>query len=195
MRWPRTGAPVCPRHGGHAPQVERARERRIKEQNARAAVGRLDLSRKVDPVTALLEEIYRTAGVVAWLDEKVRALNDKEMVWGKTEEVHKSSGEHPGTDTKYAAERNVWVQFWQDERAHLVRVCREAITAGIEERMVRLAEQEGALVADVLRRALDALYEALVRLGMADQLVEEWPRLVAEIVPRELRALTAEAAS
>jgi hypothetical protein len=147
------GTGRCKLHGGKTPSHERAGQRARAEQ----AVATLGLPREVDPRDALLEEVHRAAGAVAWLDLKVRALDPDEVIWGRTEEVAKTSGEYPGTDTKYAAAPNVWVQLWQDERRELRKACKEAIAAGIEERKVRLAEQHGALMAGVIQAILGDL--------------------------------------
>jgi len=74
---------------------------------AAKAVATFGLPREVDPRDALLEEVHRTAGAVAWLHEQVQALQTADVVWGVTEEVDKMAGEFPGTDTKRAAEVNV----------------------------------------------------------------------------------------
>lgn len=47
------------------------------------------------------------------------------------------------------------LQLYQAERRHLVKVSAEAIRCGIEERRVRLAGSEGAMVAEVLRCVFD----------------------------------------
>ena len=74
-------------------------------------------------------------------------------------------------------------QLEAQERDRLARFCKLAIDAGIAERQVRIAEAQGALLAGVLQRVLAAL-----DLSPAQQ------RLVAEVAPRELRALGAGAA-
>lgn len=176
--WPIKGGRVCIKHGGKAGQVRTAAERRIKQAKALKAVAAFGLPREIDPREALLEEVYRTAGAVDWLQRQVQALQDEQVVWGVTEEVTKDSGEFPGVDVTRAAEVNVWVKLWQAERAHLVRVAKEAIAAGIEERKVRLAEQQGALLADVIRRILGDL-----------DLTPAQQARVPEVVPRHLRAV------
>jgi hypothetical protein len=57
-------------------------------------------------------------------------------------------------------------------------VCEAAIRAGIEERRVRLAEQQGALVADVIRKILGDL-----------ELTPEQAAKAGEVVPIRLRSL------
>lgn len=72
------------------------------------------------------------------------------------------------------------MQLFNEERDRLVKVCGAALRAGIEERRVKLAEQQGILVAVVIRRILTRLKLNEAQLG-----------LVATVVPEELRALTA----
>jgi hypothetical protein len=64
------------------------------------------------------------------------------------------------------------------ERDRCAKFAKLALDAGIAERQVRLAERQGALVADAIGRILDAL-------GLS----EEQLALVGTVVPRELRAI------
>ena len=155
----------------------------IAEGRAREAVVTLGLPRDISPTEALLEEVRYTAGHVAWLRDKVREIEDGDLVWGVTEETVKQASEFPGTDVTRAAKPNVWLELYYRERQHLVAVTKAAIAAGIEERRVRLAEQQGALVAQVIRAILADLH-----------LSDEQQARVPEIVPRHLRALAAPAA-
>lgn len=184
---------VCNSHGGAAPQVRAARARREQEAAAATAVATLGLSIDVSPTEALLEEVRWTAGHVHWLRGKVQELErgaiasgngaddaaiNHPLVWGTTKEVDKGSGEHPGTDTTVAAAPSVWYELYAKERQHLVAVCAAALKAGVEERRVRLAEQQGDLVATAIRRILDAL-----------NLSPDQQQLVGTVVPRELRLI------
>jgi hypothetical protein len=179
-KFPRKGQKVCETHGGNAPQNKAAGKRKVDMAAAQESVSKLNLRREIDPHVAMLEEVYRAAGVVAYLDEQVRSLPEQEQVWGVTEKVEKSAGEFPGTDTTYAAELNVWIRWWQQERAALAKVAREALAAGVEERRVRLAEQQGALLADVIRRVLGD-----PELGLS----AEQQQKAAPVVARHLRAV------
>jgi hypothetical protein len=181
MRFPKGGVAVCPRHGGHAPQVIAAAERRNREAAAELAVATYGLPREVAPDVALLEEVHRTAGHVAWLAEVVGQLEQGEVTWGLAEETDAPPGENggAGVTTKSKAAVNVWVKLYQDERRHLAAVCRDALAAGIAERQVRLAEQQGALLAGAVNRILDGL-------GLS---AEQWER-VPQVVPVVLRAIT-----
>jgi hypothetical protein len=72
------------------------------------------------------------------------------------------------------------VELEAAERDRCARFAKLALDAGIAERQVRLAELQGAMVADVIDRVLAAL-------GLSD----EQRALVPTVVPRELRAVTA----
>jgi hypothetical protein len=165
---PVPGATRCRFHGGAAPQVKAAAERRLQEAEAQRAVATFGLPREIDPRDALLEEVYRTAGAVDWLWTKVRELEPEAAVWGLVERT--DDGE------KHKAVPNIWYDLWARERRHLTEVCRVALQAGVEERKVRLAEQQGALLAGVIQAILGDL-----------NLTAEQQRLVPEVVPRHLR--------
>ena len=121
-------------------------------EQAREAVKTYGLPRDISPTEALLEEVRYSAGHVAWLREKVREIEEKDLVWGMTERSEKGATEFPGTDVTEAAKPNVWLELYYRERKHLVDVTKAAISAGIEERRVRLAEAQGQIVAEVFRR-------------------------------------------
>jgi hypothetical protein len=96
------------------------------------------------------------------------------LVWGRTK--RKEGGEDWGETHEAGA--NAWLKLYQQERAHLVKVCSEAIRAGIEERRVKLAEAQGEQVAQAIRGILDDL-----------RLTPEQISRVPDIVPKHLRAL------
>ncbi len=175
---------VCRYHGGLAPQALKAAEGRIMEAKARQLVATYGLKIETTATQALLDEVQWTAGHVAWLRERVQEIESDALasegntqhplVWGITRE--KTGGEDHGITEEAAP--NIWLKLYQQERAHLVKVCSEAIRAGIEERRVKLAESQGALVAHAIRAIL-------ADLGLT---MEQQAR-VSEVVPRHLRAL------
>lgn len=176
------GQTVCAFHGGSTKKAKAAAARRIAEGKAQKLVETYGRKIKTTATEALLDEVQWTAGHVAWLRERVQEIEEAHtpgdgespLVWGTTR--RKSGGEDWG-ETEEAAP-NIWLKLYQAERSHLVRVCAEAIKAGIEERRVRLAEQQGQLVAQAIRAILDDL-----------GLTVEQQAKVPEIVPRHLRAL------
>jgi hypothetical protein len=180
----RPGQHICRFHGGNAPQnVAKAKERLI-EQKAAEIVATYGGKIETTATEALLDEVQWTAGHVQWLRERVQELEgsaavegtdpEHPLVWGKTKE--KSGGEDWGQTEE--AVPNVWLRLYQTERDHLVKVCSAAIKAGIEERRIQLAEQQGALVAQAIRAILGDL-----------QLTPEQQARVPEVVPRHLRSL------
>lgn len=106
--------------------------------------------------------------------------NAHSLVWGQTEYRDKTGGDDAGQTVVEQAGINIWYQLYLKEREHLAKVCALALRAGIEERKVKLAESQGALVADVIRRILNAL-----------GLTPEQQALVPQIVPEQLRLLAA----
>ena len=106
---PVPGATRCGRHGGKAPQVKAAAERRLAEQKAKDimtnAVRTLGLPVDIDPGKALLDEIHWTAGHVAWLREKVQELESEDLVWGKAASAPSDMPRDPDAVIGLAARR------------------------------------------------------------------------------------------
>jgi hypothetical protein len=144
-RAPIAGAEVCRVHGGASPQVKAAAARRLEHAAAEQAVRTYGLPVDIDPSEALLEEVRRTAGHVAWLNTLIGEGDQN----GLTQWVHEDGG---GAHKR----ESVWVVLYHKERAQLVNVCKAAIAAGIAEREVRIAERQGELVAELVRVAVDA---------------------------------------
>jgi hypothetical protein len=176
------GADGCRLHLGKqaGPVIAEA----VQLEAARRAVAVYGLPRDIDPSDALLEEVRFAAGHVAWLRERVAGLEERELVWGRTEKVRKGATEFKGTDVTFGAAPSVWVDLYMRERKHLVDVCKAAISAGIEERRVKLAEQQGQLLNGVIRRIL-----ARLDLSAAQS------ALLPVVVPEELRRAAVMAAA
>lgn len=190
---PMVGQAVCGKHGGRARQNRQAGARRVQTQAAQQAVATLGLAVDITPTEALLQEVQWTAGHVQWLRQQVSELEREALVWGTTRTETEAGaalviglshgdvtdiGSGPSTKTIQAAAPSIWYQLYTAERAHLVTVCTAALKAGVEERRVRLAEQQGDLVAAAIRKILEAL-----NLTPAQQ------ELVGTVVPRELRLI------
>lgn len=174
------GHGACKLHGGSTPTHRSAAQAEL----ARRAVTTYGLPRDIGPAVALLEEVHRTAGHVSWLQAKVADLEEEDLVWGITEQVDKQATEYSGTDTTRAAKPNLWLVLYQQERKHLAAVAKAAIDAGCHERLVRLAEEQGAVLAGAIRAILADL-----------DLTAEQRTRVREVVPRHLRALSGGQAS
>lgn len=166
------GSKVCVKHGGGAPQVRAAAERRLADERARAAAVTLGLPREIDPYEALLEEVHRAAGVVGWLGIQVAELERLDVT---ALSVVTNKGDLVTVDGV-----NAWVRLYGEERDRLVRASRAAIDAGVSERLVRLEEAKGRMMAEVLARVFDD-----AELGLTEP-QRHAARLVAA---RHLRAL------
>jgi len=142
---PAKGATRCRFHGGATPQSKRAAEKRLAHAEAEKAVRTYGLPRDIAPEDALLEEVHRTSGHVAWLGQLVGNLEQKGL-------KQYAAGEGGALWER----PSVWVELYQRERTHLTHVCKAAISAGLDERRVQLAERQGEMVAELLRVAIDA---------------------------------------
>lgn len=173
---PLKGQDRCRMHGGASPQAKRKAAQRMAESKARETLETYGQKVDTDPVTALLDEVCWTAGHVAWLRERVREIEANALVWGTTERVTKGATEFEGVDETEAAVPNIWLTLYQKERAHLVAVCKAAISAGIEERRVRLAERQGDMLVAILEKIFGDL-----------GLTEAQRALLPTVVPARIR--------
>lgn len=170
------GAGRCKLHGGKSPTGSKAG----RMEKARQEMETYGLPRGITTTDALEEELHCSAGHVAWLREQVAQLETGDLVWGITEEIEKSATEFAGTDVTRAAVMNIWLDLYHKERKYFLDVTKTAITAGLEERRVKLAEAQGAILNSLIRRILGRL-----------DLTEAQSRLVSKVVPEELRRAAA----
>lgn len=122
----------------------------------------------VTPSEALLQEVRRTAGHVAFLGLQVReaVLADEEATNG--------AKEASSTKERVRALRELYAA----ERKHLTQVCQVTLHAGVEERQVRVAERWGDELAGLLGAILADL-----------KLTKEQERRAPDVVGRHLRVL------
>lgn len=171
-----TGHGNCKHHGG----ATRNGVMHGATQRAASLIQTYGLPRDITPAAALLEEVRYAAGHVAWLRGKVAELEPEALTWGTAEIAHKKATEFSGTDTIERAALNVWLEAYHRERRYLLDVSKAALAAGVEERLVQLAEAQGLAVVAVLARVFDRL-----------QLTDGQRTLAATAVPEELRAQSA----
>ncbi len=79
---------------------------------------------------------------MAWLDKKLKevAKDDEDALTQMTAAGRKAS---------------VWVAMYQEERDRLVQHCKTAVGMGVAERSVRLAEEQGRMIAMVIQGFLN----------------------------------------
>lgn len=179
------GEGVCKLHGGNSAsymsKIRMDRKRKALEE-ARLAYG---VPLDVDPATALLEEVQRTAGAIVFLEAKIRSLAPEEMVWGVVREVTEwaqtpdSNGVRSTDSTvERKAQVNQWVKLYQDERRHLTDVSARAIQAGAQASLVDMLQKISQVYIRLVERVVD-------RLGLTSDQRAQLP----EIMTAELSAL------
>jgi hypothetical protein len=129
------GAGRCRLHGGNTPDGAKHGSRELAMQAAQV----MGVPRDVDPHEAILECIARAAGHVDYATSKIAELDD------------------PMVNTMFGPKLNEWIHVQQQSMDRLVTYSKIALAAGVEERRVRLAEQQGQLIAEVIRGVLTAL--------------------------------------
>lgn len=179
---PITGGTRCGKHGGAAPQVQAKARERVIEQNARGILGRIDPDAPVEnPVDMLVTLIRNKGAEVSWLRGKVQSLEEDDLIWGRTQHETGVGPEGPIDKETFKAEQSVWWKLLRESENQLANWITAALKAGVEERKVRVAEQQGALVAGAIKQILDAL-----------NLTPSQAQLVPTIVPQALRQLSGE---
>ena len=136
------GVGLCKHHGGVSPGGVVQGQK----LNAVKAVQEFGLPREIEPHQALIEELHRAAGWVAWLEAKVS--EEGPDVLATT--VFPDEGP-PATVT------SPFYEILTHERKQLVGVAQACIKAGVEERRVRVIEQGAQFAAQAIRAALGNL--------------------------------------
>lgn len=138
------GYKTCKLHGGSMPTHVKSAQ----NEQALEAVQKYALPIKTDPHEALIDELERTAGWIAFLNEQVQALDSE------SDMLRLKGG---GKDGIPEVVPDTWIQMLNNERAHFVHVAKTCIAVGIEERRVKIAEQQGELIAGLVRGLLEDL--------------------------------------
>lgn len=134
------GTAVCHYHGAKAPQVHNKGIERQKEEKAARAAQLLGIPVEIDPHSALLNELHRTAGLVEWVQEQIH--NDQNAMV---------------TNQDGTKQLTPWFRLWQQERDRLTKVAESCARAGVEERRVAIIEDQGRLMSQLLRAVLSEL--------------------------------------
>ena len=176
------GLDVCAMHGGSTKKAKAKSQRAVQSAKAAAVAQRIGLKVDVQPQQALLDEVQRSAGMVLFYEEQVNAVAgiDTDRLSRGVIRIEEIQSKFSTTTTTTEASVHVWLQLYNEERDRLVRVAATAIRAGIEERRVELAEQQGQAFVSVIRNILNRL-----------ALTPDQQALVSTVVPEELRALAA----
>lgn len=208
---PRPGLEVCRFHGGAAPAVRKAAAKRVSLQAAMlefdAERRRLGLAVDVEPADAMLAMVTEAAGNVVVLRSLVGRL-DTDRVGGVPVGVDGdgdvSGGVRPalvglaGNVNKPAeALPHIWLTLYNDERDRLVRWAKMCRDAGVDERRVQLAEEQGDQLGQVLEAAMAAAVALVARHApqAADELQAGFPELVRAAIHQVIDTTGSEAAA
>lgn len=143
----------CKLHGGNSPNMIKSAEKEMVNERMVQENILYGAQRDIGPHEALLEEVQRTAGHVTWLEAKIRKFTmDSQLTQATAKDGMKESE---------------WILMYQTERRMLVAVCNTAIRAGIAERTVRIAEDQGKLIAALLLKFINNPVLALTPQQMA----------------------------
>lgn len=103
---------------------------------------------RIDAREVLALELWRTHVNVTVLEQLVSELGTDQL-YGK---LYHADGGETGR-----ALPHVLVTMYEEERRHLVNVAAAAARAGVEERRAQIEQDKALLVADVIRKAIDAI--------------------------------------
>lgn len=179
-RSPIAGGTVCRVHGGASRVAKAAAARRAQEDAARQQLMALGEPEAIDPSEALLRLISWKYGEVKWLRARVQDLPDDELTWGVAQTDIGLGPEGPIDRVTEKASPSVWWGLLRQAEDQLASYAERALRAGIEERRVRLAEDQGNMVHAVMM----AIFQ---RISLTP---EQWDA-VQVVAPQELRKLAA----
>lgn len=161
------GTGCCKRHGGQYPShLKTAGSNELKtlleEPDA-----------DIDPATALLWCVSLAAQEVRWVREQLAKVTEPTHL-APVGNLGGPSGGYVGMQEEF----DIWIQAQTHAVDRLARYCKMALDAGVAERMVRMAEKLGDLIAPLLQGVLSDL-----------QLSPEQQAKAPEVVGRHLKLL------
>lgn len=142
-------------HGGSTPTHVVAAQL----ANARETAQLFAVPREVHPIDGLLEEYYRTAGLVDSYEAMCAGLLPAEVVEGvisveETEAGASDGGEEsltpPERKVKRGASVNVWVKLYNEERERFSKLGEALLRLDLDSRKIELAQSHVAAMVAVL---------------------------------------------
>lgn len=149
-----------------------SRKRMVEELRATARFGNFPIPDDMSPVDILVDELKRSAGFAFWIESKLSEWDD-DLVDLQTENIDDKGSMQIATNNKA-----LWLDVWQRERAHLAKVAKMCIDAGVSERQVALAEKQASVMFMLINEAFEML-----------KLTPEQQAAVPKIMPALIRQL------
>ena len=147
------GTKVCRFHGGNAPQVREAGQRRLAMEEAREWAtlnGRVN----IEPAQALLELVSMKAAEVAYWERRIRDLSEDEYAWGVTKhEEGIDRGDRVDVTTR-ESRKNIYIDLLHIAQRDLANFAATALKAGVDQALVTIAQAQAVQIVEVLRAAL-----------------------------------------
>lgn len=134
---PHPGIGACKKHGGMTPMSMQAAGKKIAVKDAIL----LGAPREINPLDAIIWCIQIKAGEVQWLSEKIVELDEKEWV----------------EDSLAGRRFHLFARQRDEATRSLVDYSKIAISLGLAERAVKLAEQYGSMLANLIKGILGDL--------------------------------------
>lgn len=110
--------------------------------------------RHIDPADGLMEEYWRSAGIVLGLEKIVREIKQEDLTEGVVEIRQRTGGEAnggaPNTETIRKVAPNIWLRLWNDERDRWAKLGIEIVRLGLEARRDEYIRAQVEVFAQVL---------------------------------------------
>lgn len=156
------------------------------EQELRDATQEFGLEIETTAQDALLRALWRSYGQVMFYKARVSELGKDKMVQGvmsirRTRKVPGGPDEVIEDVTTAQTVKNVWVVLLQEAEVHHLKVAATVASLNIEDRRVKLAEQQGAV-----------FFEALAMSMALAQLTPDQQAAVLDSLPQSVAAITGE---
>jgi len=134
---PHYGTGTCKHHGGFLPAHVKKAHKEIAKREAIL----LGAPKEINPLDAIIWCIQIKAGEVQWLSEKIVELDEDDWI----------------EDSLAGRRFNLYARQRDDATKSLVEFSKIAVSLGLAERAVKLAEQYGAMLAALIQGILNDL--------------------------------------
>lgn len=150
-----------------------SRRREVDNIRTRARFAQFVIPADMGPAEILVDEMRRSAGFVFWIEAKLSEWDDQLI------DLQQENYDDKGALQTATTNSALWLAVWQREREHLAKVAKLCLDAGVEERLVKLAEQQAEVMFGLINQAFDAL-----------ELTQDQQKKAITVLPGIVRKLT-----